>query len=276
MGFPDLICIGAQKAGTTWLHAMLSQHPGVFRGPMKEVHFFDSLYFPRHKKWAIRNARKSITKRIERHRQKAAKPNQKLIAWLESLNDSERMYTDEWYEQIFSGPGSKGRVTFEITPAYSMLPLEGITKVKALLGDVPIIYIIRDPLDRILSQIRMKASRKFGDKPISEMEWSGLCHDMQERGDYKTYIPRWLSVFPNKNVHFMQFKRISTEPESLMREVEALVGLPPNNYKHLRQKRLSSRRFDVPQSVTDSLSKHVEPQYEFLETHFGREFMKLI
>lgn len=243
---------------------------------MKEVHYFDSVHFPNHKQWAARAARKSIKKRIDSHKQRAKTPNQKKIAWLKSLADDERMFTPEWYEEVFSGPGSKGKTTFEITPAYSMLPLEGIEDVKNLLGDVPIVYIIRDPLNRILSQIRMKASRKFGDKPISDSEWMDLCDDMRERGDYKSYIPRWLSVFPNGNINFIQFKRISAEPETVMRQVEDLVGLPPHNYKHLGRKRLSSKRFDVPSSVVDLLTKHVAPQYEFLEHQFGREFMKLI
>src|SRR3984957_2732032 len=42
--FPDFLCIGAQKAGTTWLHKMLGQHPGAWLPPIKEIHYFDRLY----------------------------------------------------------------------------------------------------------------------------------------------------------------------------------------------------------------------------------------
>ena len=37
---PDFLIIGAQKCGTTWLAAMLRQHPEVYM-PDQEVHFFD-------------------------------------------------------------------------------------------------------------------------------------------------------------------------------------------------------------------------------------------
>ena len=37
---PDFLIIGAQKCGTTWLAAMLRQHPAVYM-PDREVHFFD-------------------------------------------------------------------------------------------------------------------------------------------------------------------------------------------------------------------------------------------
>lgn len=36
--------IGAQKAGTTWLHAMLSQHPSLKLPNAKELHYWDKQY----------------------------------------------------------------------------------------------------------------------------------------------------------------------------------------------------------------------------------------
>ena len=42
---PDLLCIGAQKAGTTWLYENLARHPEIFVPPdVKEVHYFDFLF----------------------------------------------------------------------------------------------------------------------------------------------------------------------------------------------------------------------------------------
>jgi Sulfotransferase domain len=38
---PDFLGIGAQKAGTSWLHENLKPHPGVFVPEEKELHFFD-------------------------------------------------------------------------------------------------------------------------------------------------------------------------------------------------------------------------------------------
>lgn len=37
----DFLCIGAQKAGTSWLHAQLSAHPGVAFPLGKEGHYWD-------------------------------------------------------------------------------------------------------------------------------------------------------------------------------------------------------------------------------------------
>ena len=38
---PHFLGIGAQKSGTTWLHANLSRHPGIFLPETKELHYFD-------------------------------------------------------------------------------------------------------------------------------------------------------------------------------------------------------------------------------------------
>ncbi|MCX7403765.1 MAG: sulfotransferase domain-containing protein [Planctomycetia bacterium] len=39
---PDFIGIGAQKAGTTWLHCQLKQHPEIWLPETKELHYFNS------------------------------------------------------------------------------------------------------------------------------------------------------------------------------------------------------------------------------------------
>jgi hypothetical protein len=39
MRMPDFICVGAQKAGTTWFYEQISRHPQVFMRT-KEIDFF--------------------------------------------------------------------------------------------------------------------------------------------------------------------------------------------------------------------------------------------
>ena len=51
MGLPKFLCIGAQKAGTSWLYAQLQSHPEVWMPPVKELQFFNHLYVPEHRAW---------------------------------------------------------------------------------------------------------------------------------------------------------------------------------------------------------------------------------
>jgi hypothetical protein len=39
-GAPDFVGIGAQRAGTTWWHSLLAEHPQVYGPRVKEMHFF--------------------------------------------------------------------------------------------------------------------------------------------------------------------------------------------------------------------------------------------
>lgn len=37
----DFIVVGPPHTGTTWLHERMAEHPGLWRPPVKEIHYFD-------------------------------------------------------------------------------------------------------------------------------------------------------------------------------------------------------------------------------------------
>ena len=39
---PNMILLGAQRAGTTSIHSHLGKHPGVYLSKTKEIHYFDN------------------------------------------------------------------------------------------------------------------------------------------------------------------------------------------------------------------------------------------
>ncbi len=43
---PDFICIGAQKAGPSWLRANLQKHPQIWMPSVPELHYFDESLVP--------------------------------------------------------------------------------------------------------------------------------------------------------------------------------------------------------------------------------------
>ena len=57
------ICIGAQKAGTTWLHAALSNYKDIGLPHIKELHYFDVKWLP--KKFNTYEIRKLWTKQLK-------------------------------------------------------------------------------------------------------------------------------------------------------------------------------------------------------------------
>lgn len=56
MTTPNFLCVGAQKAGTTTLYDILTQHPQIFLPTKKELHYFDcEEKFLKGEKWYFNN-----------------------------------------------------------------------------------------------------------------------------------------------------------------------------------------------------------------------------
>src|SRR5215217_5638753 len=123
--FPDFIGIGAQKAGTTWLHRNLQAHPQIWMPKEKELHYFDEKIKQRGGFWSRLLGSRPADKRWRRQlgaRFKWFKVSRQDIAW--DLRYFFKRPSDEWYASLFEQ--GKGRVTGEATPDYSILESDTI------------------------------------------------------------------------------------------------------------------------------------------------------
>jgi hypothetical protein len=158
---PILFCVGAAKAGTSWLHRVLSDHPGCALRSIKELHFFDAL------------------DRGEVDRQVAAFGARRdgYLAEMEGagpvrLATRARQVRDceEWIAVLRSGDegaylrylraGAEGRMVADMTPAYALLSEERLTRMAGIGRDVRFLYLIRDPVERLWSHVRMIAAQR--------------------------------------------------------------------------------------------------------------------
>lgn len=275
MPAPDFLCIGAQKAGTTWLDRMLRQHPGVFLPPMKEVHFYDFLYIPEHRGWI----RKSFDKHAEAQtrgrglgRIMAGRPD--FGAYFQRLATLPRRQ-DAWYEAVFDHPSAEGRCRGEITPAYSILPPEGIAHVRATNPAMRLILIVRDPVDRALSHLRMAANRR--NRPGIDLAWleaeaPDLLEAALSRSAYRENIARWEAVFPPEQLLCLPFPRIRTAPEALLRQVEVFLGLAPHAYAGLADSVHKTAPVTIDPAVATLLEARLAPERAWLADRFGARF----
>ena len=150
-----LIGLGAAKAGTTWLHRYLADHPSCHAPPVKEMHWFDTV----HTDWK-RMRRDALLRERDRIARKGA-PQARLdrIARYADLFKG-RPLDDADYLAALS-EGAEHRLRFEITPAYSILPEAIIERMAALEGGTAkFLFVMRDPVRRMWSNIRMGAERK--------------------------------------------------------------------------------------------------------------------
>jgi Sulfotransferase family len=111
MALPTFFVIGASKAGTTSLHTYLDQSPEIHMSRIKETNFFVS-------------------------------PDDSMY--------SDRVKDLHEYEELFR---CSAQVRGESSPSYSMYPHHGGVpdRIAALVPDAKFIYLVRNPIDRIVS-----------------------------------------------------------------------------------------------------------------------------
>lgn len=142
---PDFLCIGMQKSGTQWLYQRLRAHPDFCMLPRKELHFFGRA-FPSPKVQA-----NLLAKRTE---------------WLAegSFSAADQRFTDMFmalerrrdhpvsvYRALFQFTGD--RLSGDITPFYASLTDAQIADVRAGLGKIPVLMLVRDPIARAWSAL---------------------------------------------------------------------------------------------------------------------------
>jgi hypothetical protein len=279
MTLPDFIGIGTHKAGTSWLYQMLAQNPSVWLPPFKEVHFFDQLKpEPKLKQRRTRHLKKAANRVEFSQRQKgSAGENTEKAEFLRSLAD-DNILTDEWYQAIFAHPDAVGKISGEITPAYLDVATDVLPKISEMLPATKFILIVREPLARSLSHMRMAVSRvggRRGTTPETREDWEFYVTRLKEnpRGTYKESIPLWRSFFGPDRLLILPFGRVKHDPAGLLREVEDFIGAERfEHYDAMTEQVHKTKDVEIPQWVRDELEEMVRPQKTYLIEAFGQDF----
>jgi hypothetical protein len=161
---PTFFVIGATKAGTTSLSNYLALHPQIHMSPIKEPNFF-------------------------------VQPGDGLPA----IRD--RVATIEEYERLFS---TSLAVRGEASTSYSHYPARGGVpeRISSRIPDAKIIYVVRDPVDRLVSHYRHQVSSEGERRPL-EIAVGDLTNPFNVyvcAGKYGTQLRRYLRVFPPERI----------------------------------------------------------------------------
>lgn len=270
---PGIIGIGAQKAGTTWLAGMLAQHPAIWAPPIKEIQYFTHRFLPRHRDWLpwhFRTSRRNLERDLTLSGEGISA---ELGAYLDALTGGE-MFSEAWYQTAFA-PAGADQLPLDVSPEYSTLPGDGVDEVARCLPKARFIYIIRHPVDRAISQLKMNLVRKAR-RPASLADWLDEIRDpdLLDRGDYAAYLPRWQARIAPERLLVLPFGRLRKDPLGLMREIERFLNLPPADYAGLQDKVFAAPAgFSVPDEARAALRARLEPQFDFLARATSPDFM---
>ena len=260
--FPDFICIGAQKAGTTWLDHNLRRHPGVWLPPIKEVQYFNELYIPKSKNWTVsyRREKGAISLRRYIQRTPAEEWDFRYIGRLADIVGSP--ISDDWYGRLFA-LAAPDQVCGEITPDYATLPDIGIRHVARLNPEVKIILLMRDPIERSWSHIRMMATKQRTND-LAKLESMALNADMARRADYAAIIAAWTARVPQKRFLAAFMEDLVSAPSKVLMDLCAFLGVDykPKFFKKSSTPVHAGKDMEMPPSVAAILKEKLRPAYD--------------
>ncbi len=210
---PDFLCVGAQKAGTSWLYRQLEPHPDFWMPPVKELHYLDNL------------------NRTKRHRAPRAK-DERDVCFLESIKDlSTRSHIDlDSYGRLFchKGPLLSG----DISPAYSTLADEIIERVVNHFPNLKVVFLARDPVERAWSQlsmgVRLGMISPFDPTDAEEVIRNLLNPGVLVRSHPSKIVARWKRYVRPENFRVYFFDDLKENPAELRRSILLFLGGDPD------------------------------------------------
>lgn len=192
---PNAVIIGAMKCATTALHRYLGAHPEVAMTALKETNFF--IGPPR------------APHGLEREWWRSGQ-------WHRGLS---------WYASLFDG---RMPVRGESSPGYtSPANPEAATRMAAVIPHARLIYLVRDPLQRALSQYAHHRRDGAEDRPLED---ALLDPDSQylSRSRYFERLQPFLAHFPPQQILVLVQERLLADRRGQLHRVFRHVGVDPH------------------------------------------------
>ncbi|WP_306151165.1 sulfotransferase [Roseovarius sp. MMSF_3281] len=275
-------CIGAQKAGTTWLYEYLSQSENVHFCANKELHYFNvrAGYAQEALKLRI-DIVKKISERMDPSNG-SLPPNQ--IARLQEALDLLRIYSGKgkgpnrhkpYLDYLLKGRANQP-VVADITPGYAVMNREGFADM-ASVGKARFMFIMRDPVSRMWSQIRMAVKVQNRDETDRE-KLASACQERAdmlmnsgrlkniERADYARTITELEAAVPPDRIKYIFYENLfgGGAPQEILDFLE-IPEIPFNASKRVNE----GMNLPIPDETADKFRAAFDKQYKFMRERFG-------
>ena len=246
---PDFLIVGAQRAGTTWLHHVLGQHPGLWLSPVKELHYFDKL-----------DTRRTVLDEEERRRVRL-RGLLSFDPWLFRFWFGRR--GDIWYASLFQQAQDQGLLAGEITPAYATLNEETLRRIQQINGEIKLVFVMRDPVERAWSAVN-KALKKglVGGITVETVIARARAPGSAARSAYADTIRRLESIFRQGQIHYCFFEDLRDRPQLLTCALFSFLGatpVPPAAIKLPKAMNVAAGTKPIPIEFSRELAKDYLP-----------------
>lgn len=247
--YPTFVIIGAMRCGTTSLHAYLGHHPEVFMSPIKGPALFidpdEPIRYP--SKYA------SLAEKRE-HRS-----DDELIAMLTS--------------------GHAGEPHFgEATDLYTRFPAIGFNVARKMWlcnPDMKLLYLVRHPVARILSQFRFERGKPLNTPPSRFRDYLHLSQDAVDTSRYWMQLVRFLDAgFGRDQLAVIVLEELLQDPRREWTRICRFLNIrvvDPPPFAHLNATRASARQHRYDGVRMEELVQSLRPEVATLERFIGRQ-----
>jgi len=203
---------GAQKAGTTWLYRYLKKSAEFRVGYRKEYHVFDTVDLAS-ERWT-RDRNLSLAEEALTSLRHGGPADAAVLHRMSMVADPAYYY--DYFAGLLHGRG-RGHVTADVTPAYALLPVKRFAEMRREFADRGIstvaVFLMRDPVDRIWSQIRMQRRRSGEVLEGTDEEFlvrTHMEHRYSSRSHYHLTIDALDTAF-GEATHYEFYERLFSE-----------------------------------------------------------------
>ncbi|TCK99837.1 sulfotransferase domain-containing protein [Shimia isoporae] len=264
-----ILGVGAQKSGTTWLHAQLDKQPSFTRSFTKEHHIFDAIHLPECVGFRTNVELKAMDLLKSGHESYEGHPIMKRLAMLADPNQ---------YFAHFNAiiPNPTG-MSADITPSYSGLPIQVLRKIRNRfdrLGiTVKVVFLMREPITRAESAMRnhLRDQGKIQDVTEAEANRKLLRQVGSEedalRSSYHLTVRNLRKVFSSENIYLGFFETMFEDSE--LNRIAEFLKIDPSLFDTGKVVNASPAKILYPSESMLQMRKHYSTVYEFVKSEAG-------
>jgi hypothetical protein len=238
---PDIVVIGGMKCGTSALHAYLDAHPEVAMSRPKELNFF---------------------------RVPAGNGD------VEDYADGMWHRGVDWYAAHFPEDPEDAPVCGEASPGYTSPVDDGVAaRMASVVPGVRLIMLVRDPIDRALSQYAHHVADGDERRPVAEALLDPGSQYIA-RGCYRDRLAPFLAHFRREQLALVCSEDLDDRREATLREVFAFVGADPGFRSPAFAERRHAARVappPLPEGVRSALAAAFAEDAAWVRATMGRE-----
>lgn len=283
MSDPTLLyCVGATKAGTTGLYRYLHDHDDCKLPAVKEAHYWDTFDADARQKQVAAYRNRLAELHSARDDAQAAGQGWKvknmerriasmrgLICVLTGDRDSDLGYA-AW---LLEG-AQDAQLVADMTPNYALADEATLVRMRDLSPTTKFIYLMRDPIDRLWSHIRMQAHRFRQDgevyaKKANNILWrvvnAGEETHLHARGNYAATVTRLRNVIPEGRLFLGFAETLFTEKG--VKTLTSFLGIAnkPYNLDRIHAGEQVAMRAELRPKIADFL----RDQYAFVASNIA-------